>query len=121
LVEDLEAELGVLKASLTASPRVALAVVFGSVARGEARPDSDIDLLVVIRDETPEAVWELRDELETRVERTVQITHLDEVWSATDLMPDVAAHGRLLVDLDDRWPTIVEQGHRLARNRRMRD
>ena len=120
-MEDLEAELCVLKAKLTASPQVALAVVFGSVARGEARPASDIDLLVVIREEAPEAVRVLRDELESRVGRTVQITHLDEVWSATDLMPDVAAHGRLLVDLDDRWPTIVEQGCRLARNQRMRD
>ena len=28
-------------------------IVFGSVARGEAGPDSDIDLLVVVDDDTP--------------------------------------------------------------------
>ena len=30
-------------------------ILFGSRARGEARPDSDVDLLVVWRDETPPA------------------------------------------------------------------
>lgn len=28
-------------------------IVFGSVARGEAHPDSDIDLLVIVDDDTP--------------------------------------------------------------------
>ena len=28
-------------------------IVFGSVARGEAGPDSDIDLLVIVDDDTP--------------------------------------------------------------------
>jgi hypothetical protein len=28
-------------------------IVFGSVARGEASPDSDIDLLVIVDDDTP--------------------------------------------------------------------
>jgi hypothetical protein len=30
-------------------------IVFGSVARGEAGPDSDIDLLVIVDDDTPAA------------------------------------------------------------------
>jgi uncharacterized protein len=29
-------------------------ILFGSVARGEARPDSDIDLLVVLDDDAPQ-------------------------------------------------------------------
>jgi predicted nucleotidyltransferase len=28
-------------------------ILFGSTARGEARPDSDIDLLVIVDDDTP--------------------------------------------------------------------
>jgi predicted nucleotidyltransferase len=32
--------------------------VFGSMARGRAEPDSDVDLLLVRPDEAPEATWE---------------------------------------------------------------
>src|ERR1019366_8760608 len=32
-------------------------IVFGSVARGEAGPDSDIDLLVVVDDDTPKEAF----------------------------------------------------------------
>lgn len=39
--------------------------VFGSVARGEARPDSDIDLMV---DYQPDADWSLFDTVELRDE-----------------------------------------------------
>jgi hypothetical protein len=37
--------------------------LFGSTARGEARPDSDVDLLVTF---TPEAVWDLFDIVDLR-------------------------------------------------------
>lgn len=34
------------------------AAVFGSVARGEARPDSDVDILVDLEDEKPSGIYE---------------------------------------------------------------
>lgn len=43
-------------------------IVFGSRARGDAHPDSDIDLLVIVDDETPpeklswQALWEARED-----------------------------------------------------------
>lgn len=41
-------------------------IVFGSVARGEAGPDSDIDLLVVVDDDTPPEKLSLRAGYESR-------------------------------------------------------
>ncbi len=47
--------------SLLDSHRIALAVVFGSRARGDARPDSDLDLGVLHRDERPLSYRELSE------------------------------------------------------------
>lgn len=41
-------------------------ILFGSAARGEARPDSDIDLLVIVDDDTPPEKLTLRAGYESR-------------------------------------------------------
>ena len=41
-------------------------IVFGSAARGEAGPDSDIDLLVVVDDDTPPEKVTLKAGFESR-------------------------------------------------------
>jgi hypothetical protein len=41
-------------------------ILFGSTARGEAGPDSDIDLLVVVDDDTPSEVLGTRSVYEAR-------------------------------------------------------
>jgi hypothetical protein len=41
-------------------------ILFGSVARGEAGPDSDIDLLVIVDDDTPAEKVTLRAGFESR-------------------------------------------------------
>ena len=41
-------------------------ILFGSTARGEAGPDSDIDLLVVVDDETPDDKVTIRAGFESR-------------------------------------------------------
>lgn len=59
---------------------VATLSVFGSVARGEARPDSDIDLLVKFR--TPVglfSVFRLQRYLEELLQRQVQLVERDAV------------------------------------------
>jgi uncharacterized protein len=43
--------------SIVAHFRPQRVIVFGSVARGETGPDSDIDLLVVVDDDTPPEVF----------------------------------------------------------------
>jgi len=44
---------------LTYNRQIQRAMLFGSKARGEATSDSDIDVLVIVADET----WQLRDEI----------------------------------------------------------
>jgi uncharacterized protein len=44
----------------TLGGRVRQIILFGSRARGDARPDSDFDLLVVLRDLTPREIRPLR-------------------------------------------------------------
>jgi predicted nucleotidyltransferase len=55
--------------------------VFGSVARGEDRPDSDVDLLYVrVPDSTGSLweLWELRDELAQLLGRKVDLIPKDK-------------------------------------------
>jgi predicted nucleotidyltransferase len=42
-------------------------IVFGSVARGDAGPDSDIDLLVIVDDDTPAEKVTLKAGYESRI------------------------------------------------------
>jgi predicted nucleotidyltransferase len=42
-------------------------IVFGSVARGEAGPDSDIDLLVIVDDDTPPERLTIRAGIDSRM------------------------------------------------------
>ena len=51
------------RAVAAADPRVEQVLVFGSVARGDARPQSDIDLLVLVADCTPDDLHTLNNRL----------------------------------------------------------
>jgi predicted nucleotidyltransferase len=52
--------------SVVAHFRPQRVIVFGSVARGEAGPDSDIDLLVVVDDDTPREAFSAQSVYEAR-------------------------------------------------------
>lgn len=68
--------------------RIAELSVFGSVARGEDRPDSDVDLLYVsVPDSTGSLweLWELRDELAQLFGRKVELVPKDNLhWVIRD-------------------------------------
>jgi predicted nucleotidyltransferase len=107
--------LGALLEALRKQPNVRLAVLFGSVARGQAHPDSDLDVLVRLRSDHPEARAEIVDALEAAGGRSVQLISLTQAEAAPLLLADVLADGRVLVDRDGDWPRLQRRRSSIAR------
>lgn len=64
--------LSALRRALRTEPNVRLAVVYGSFARGDDTPDSDLDLLVSLREDHADAAVKLAaqlDRLSAKLER----------------------------------------------------
>jgi len=81
----------------------ALAVyLFGSVARGEARADSDVDVGVLFEEAPPASLhapqYGIEAELERLLHRQVQVIPLNR--ASPDLVHRVLRDGRLLLDRD---------------------
>ncbi len=94
---------------------VRLAVVFGSVARGEEQADSDLDLLVQLRRDGSGARAELRERLEGAIGRRVQLVGLDEAERSVLLLADVLYDGRVVVDRDGRWQRLKRRERAIER------
>jgi predicted nucleotidyltransferase len=87
-----------LSATLAATPGLRLGVLFGSLARGRARPDSDVDVAILPGPEglDDRADLELQSELARAVGRDVDLVRLDR--ASTILMWQVARHGVALLE-----------------------
>jgi predicted nucleotidyltransferase len=96
-------ELGVLRRVLRTEPNVALAVVFGSFARGEAQPDSDLDVVIALRRLDPLGLERLRRRLQPHVRRPLQLVALSDVERSASLLYEVLRDGRVLVDRAGQW------------------
>lgn len=81
---------------------IAAAWLFGSVARGTARPDSDVDVGVLFREDPPQTLAGYRFDLETELELLlglpVQLVVVNRAPS--DLVFRVLRDGKLLVNQD---------------------
>ena len=81
---------------------VAVAWLYGSIARGDARADSDVDVAVLFR-HTPAPTFDalplrLEGEIERLIRRTTQVVAMNS--APVDLRARVLRDGMLLVDLD---------------------
>jgi len=92
-----------LKAFFEEDPRGAVAVyLFGSVARGEARTGSDVDVGVLFASDPPATLgapqFAIEAELERRLSRPVQVVALNR--ASADLVHRVLRDGRLVLERD---------------------
>ena len=87
-----------LQRVLESHPAVRLAVLFGSAARGEPGPESDVDLGLILDSAawTPPACWSLEAALGRACRRTVELVPLDRAPPL--LRFEIARDGRVLLD-----------------------
>lgn len=113
-----------LRRTLRTEHGVRLAVLYGSLARGDEDKDSDLDLLVSFSEDHFSAGVELARRLQSVSGRHVDIARLEQVEVRAPLLLErVLDEGRVLVDRDRLWerlgeraPTIRARALRAHRN-----
>jgi uncharacterized protein len=106
--------LNALTRALRTEPNVRLAVLYGSVARGDDGPEADLDLLVDLRDDTARAASALSRRLERAMARDVDVARLGPVLGRSRLLLlEALDEGRVIVDRDRRWPDLLARRPRL--------
>jgi predicted nucleotidyltransferase len=104
-----------LRRALRTERNVRLAVVFGSVARGDDTPDSDVDLLVSLAEDRPDAAVRLAVRLEGTLGRRVDVARVERVRATAPLLLVRAVdEGRVLLDRDGEWAGLRERREELV-------
>jgi predicted nucleotidyltransferase len=103
--------LSELVSRLRTRHNVRLAVVYGSVARGDDGPSSDVDVLVSFAREESHSAASLAVALGEEIGRRVQVVSLATVRRSPLLLLDILREGRVLVDRDEEWRALT-QGER---------
>ena len=89
---------------------VRLAVLFGSLARGNAGEGSDVDLLVSLAQERPLYTVQLAARLSQVLGRDVQVLSLKHVREREPVLLGVILRdGRPVVDRDGSWAELIAE------------
>jgi predicted nucleotidyltransferase len=96
--------LSELRGALRTERGVRLAVLYGSLARGDEDADSDLDLLIALAGDSIAAGLDLSTRLRGATGRQVDVAHLGRVEQGAPLLLDrVLDEGRVLVDREGQW------------------
>jgi predicted nucleotidyltransferase len=99
-----------LRRALRTEHGVRLAVLYGSLARGDEDEGSDLDLLISLADDRPSAAFELAVRLQRVSARRVDIARLERVEVQASLLLDrVLNEGRVLIDRDGQWERLCKR------------
>jgi predicted nucleotidyltransferase len=113
--------LSALRTALRTEHNVYFALLFGSAARGTDAPDSDVDVLIALRDPSLERIVELGAKLTAATSRRVDVVRLEDVQAEPSLLADVLVDGRVLVDRDELWSRLRGREASLRRAGRRTD
>jgi predicted nucleotidyltransferase len=107
--------LAKLRGALRTERNTRFALLFGSAARGEDTEDSDIDVIVSLRDSSFACLSDLQLKLEEAVRRSVDVVLLEEVEEAPTFLAMALEDGRVLVDREGAWPALRRREAELRR------
>jgi predicted nucleotidyltransferase len=113
--------LSALRTALRTEHNVRFALLFGSAARGADTSESDLDVLVALRDPSLERVVELGAKLTAATGRHVDVVRLEDAQAEPSLLADVVADGRVLVDREEVWSRLRGREASLRREGRRTD
>jgi uncharacterized protein len=100
--------ISTLTEALRTERNVRLAVLFGSMARGHAGPDSDVDVLVSLAEDRPMYLFYLAVRLTRALGRDVDVLSLKHVQTHEPALLDtILRDGRPVVDRDDSWAALI--------------
>ena len=110
-----------LKAALRTEPNVRFALLYGSAATGEDTPDSDVDVLVSLRDPDLSKLIALEGRLSERIGRDVEVVRLEDAERDPVFFALAFEPGRVLVDRAGISPRMRRRAARLARDEPRRE
>lgn len=111
--------LAALRGGLRTEQNVRFALLFGSAARGEDTAESDIDLLVEMREPSLVRIADLGAKLGALLGRSVDVITLEEASGSPRLLAQALGEGRVLVDREGRWAQL--RAETVAVRRRARE
>lgn len=112
--------LAQLREALRTESNVRFALLFGSTARGDETEESDVDLLVEMRDDSFMRAIDLALKLEPLLGKEVQVILLEDAQTNPLLLAEAAREGRVVVDREDRWPQFSGERKNFERRARRR-
>jgi predicted nucleotidyltransferase len=107
--------LAALREALRSERNVRLAVLIGSAARGALHDASDVDVLVEFADANWRAQDRLRERLARAAGRPVDLVALESTVEDPLLLDAALRDGRVLIDRDRLWPSLLADRGRAAR------
>lgn len=113
--------ISALRVALRTEPNVRFALLFGSTATGTDTRESDIDILVDLRDASLERLLDLQAKLVAVVGRDVDVVRLTDAEDEPALLAAALAEGRVLVDRGGVWPTLCRRKSLLRGRQAERD
>jgi predicted nucleotidyltransferase len=91
-------------------------VLYGSVARGDDTPDSDVDLLVSLVEDRPDSAVKLAVRLERTLSHEMDVARLNRIKdTAPLLLPQAIDEGRVVLDRDGEWTGLKTHRSEIAR------